>query len=103
VLRCIPGREHGELKRTTDAKSSSSARSGSVAFAKMPMARIAQAIGTFAFGKAMLDETGLDGEWDIKLEWTPGDKASLVKALEACGLQHASEPRRVRKLEVAAK
>lgn len=103
ILRCAPGDVPAALRRSVADKSSGSARGGAVDYRKMPMARIAEAIGAFAFGKTMLDETGLDGDWDVHLEWTPGDAASLDQALAAHGLQRASEPRRVRKLLVAAR
>lgn len=101
ILRCTEGVPQGSLRRAVDTKSGGSARSGTVTLQKVPMAEIADAIGSFAFGKRMLDETELDGDWDIDLQWTPGDKESLVQALAACGLHYVSEPRRLRKLDVA--
>ncbi|MEO6597052.1 MAG: TIGR03435 family protein [Planctomycetota bacterium] len=100
VLRRVPGKELQNLSPSHEEKSSGMARSGAVQFKKVAIDRIVQTIGSFAYGKAMIDETGLQGEYDVNLEWTPGDKQSFEKALADCGLQVSKEPRKVRKLKV---
>lgn len=101
VLRRIPGKELTGLRPTTAAVSSGWARHGAIHFVKMPIERIVAMLGSFGFGGEMIDETGLTGEYDIDLEWTPGSASKFADALAACGLESVNEPRRVRRLHLA--
>lgn len=101
VLRRIPGRELVHLRPSRASESSGMARNGSIHFVKVPIERIVAVLGSYGLGGGLLDETGLAGEHDIDLDWTPGRVTEFAAALEACGLAYRSEPRRVRKLVLA--
>ncbi len=98
VLRRIPGQPLASLKPSHAAKSDGMARNGSIRFVKVPFERIVAVLGSYGLGGALLDETGLSGEHDIELQWTPGKVSEFKQALQACGLEVVDEPRQVRKL-----
>jgi uncharacterized protein (TIGR03435 family) len=98
VLRRIQGAPLANLKPSHAAKSDGMARNGSIRFVKVPFERIVAVLGSFGLGGALLDETGLSGEHDIELEWTPGKVSEFKRALQGCGLEVVNEPRQVRKL-----
>jgi len=100
VLRCVPGKDHGALKPSTAAKPDGFAHGGAITYTKVKIAEIVKSLGMFGYGTGMIDETGLQGEFDLKLEWTPGDRESFDKALGGCGLVCTMEARKVRRLRV---
>lgn len=103
VLRRIAGRELHDLAPSHQAKSSGVARAGAVTMQKVAIDRIVSMLGSFGLGTAMLDETGLTGDYDIDLQWTPGDEQSFTAALAACGLQWRNEVRKQRQLLLTPK
>ncbi len=74
------------------------ARSGTVKLERVGMQTLAKLLGSYAGGKLGVDETGLEGVYDISLQWTPGNKESLAAALAAHGLEATTSTRRVRVL-----
>lgn len=78
------------------------ARSGSIQYRRVEFANIVRSISSFGLGHRVIDETGLQGNYDIDLQWTPGDRRSFAAALEASGLQckEKEEVRKVRKLHL---
>jgi uncharacterized protein (TIGR03435 family) len=101
ILQRLAGKELQHIVPSQEEKSSGMARQGSISYRKVPFRSIAQALGSFALGKGVVDETGLQGDYDIDFEWTPGDAKSFKTALADCGLQVITEPRKVRQLKVA--
>jgi uncharacterized protein (TIGR03435 family) len=99
VLRLVPG-EHDALQPSTAERASGMARHGQIQFGGVKFANIASAIGSFGFGRGVVDETGLTGTYDVELTWTPGDRASLLAALMKYGLSCDEELRTVKKLRV---
>ncbi|MGB3545291.1 TIGR03435 family protein [Rubrivirga sp.] len=57
----------------------------------------------YAFGRMVLDETGLDGLYDVDIPWTPGDPDATVAALEAAGFDVVMERRTVPVLLISAR
>jgi uncharacterized protein (TIGR03435 family) len=103
VLARIAGTELKGLVPSTATEQEGSARRGRIQYTKSDMASIAQVLGSFGSGKEMLDETGLQGEFDFTLQWTHGDQESFAAALRSCGLEIRTEPRKVRRLKVQPK
>jgi uncharacterized protein (TIGR03435 family) len=104
VYALIVGKNGPKLKRSApDAHASASTRVGPViqaVFSKASMALLATGLSAFA-DRPVLDQTGLTGNYDIKLEWSGDDSqaaqdsgaASLFTAVhEQLGLK--LEPRR---------
>lgn len=103
VLGRIAGAELRGVTASTAAESGGTARRGGFDYTKVDMASIAQVLGSITSGKELFDETGLQGEFDFKLQWTPGDQASFTEALKDCGLEIRTEPRKVRRLKIEPK
>lgn len=100
VLRRLPGRELSGLRPSRATESSGLARNGSIHFVKVPIERIVAALGTYGLGGALVDETGLTGDCDLDLDWTPGSAAQFAAALGASGLEYVTEPRQMRQLRL---
>lgn len=52
---------------------------------KMPMPEAARSLW-MSLGRPVVDETGLQGEYDFDMEWAPGDRGGLDALLAAQGL-----------------
>ncbi len=101
ILRRLGSKPLANLAPSKAAQSSGMARNGSIHFVRVPFENIVAVLGTYGLNKVMLDETGLAGEHDIDLEWTPGSATRFAAALNACGLEYVNEPRKVKKLVLA--
>jgi uncharacterized protein (TIGR03435 family) len=54
-----------------------------------------------ALGEPVVDETGLSGSWRMEMEWKPGDKADLIRALEGqMGLRLERAQRSIEVLQI---
>ncbi len=82
-------------KRSEAQASMAVARHGRIALTRIPMSQLAQFLGTFAGNAIGVDETNLDGVYDVTLTWTMGDEPSLAAALTAYGLEVRKERRAV--------
>jgi uncharacterized protein (TIGR03435 family) len=69
-------------------------RHGRIVLNKIPMSRLASELGDTS-DAIVVDETKLEGDYDIKLTWTNGDEPSLAAALAAYGLEIRREVRAV--------
>jgi uncharacterized protein (TIGR03435 family) len=103
VLRKIDGVNSTLLRKSSADKMGGMARSGSIKYVKIPFPKIAEIIGSLGYRSSIVDETGLTGEYDLTLEWTPGDTASFEAALKKAGLQVTKESRKVRRLLLSPK
>ncbi len=59
------------------------------------MSQLAHSLGGFSGNAIGVDETNLDGLYDIQLTWTTEDESSLGAALAAYGLELRKEKRAV--------
>lgn len=85
-----------KLKRPV-VESGTSYREGHLTALSVTMAHLAQQLEGL-LRKPVLDETGLEGKWEVELEWEPRDEASLRQAVrETLGLELKPA---VRELEV---
>jgi uncharacterized protein (TIGR03435 family) len=84
----------GKLQSSSGA-SSISGQSGSVQVSNASMPAICNLL-TRSFERPVMDETGLEGRYSFDLEWTAGDRESLVKAIrERLGLALTEDRRKV--------
>jgi uncharacterized protein (TIGR03435 family) len=62
-----------------------------------PIGFITDSLARYAFGMPVLDETGLDGLFDLDADWDPRDPDSVFEALRGVGLiaERAKRPTRV--------
>jgi uncharacterized protein (TIGR03435 family) len=81
-------------------KSGVMAHGGGRLLGKTTMAAFAKALWSAA-DKPVLDDTGLEGEYSLDLEWKRGDDAARDRALAAQGLRLAPGRRRVEFLRVS--
>ncbi|HYL75787.1 MAG TPA: TIGR03435 family protein [Bryobacteraceae bacterium] len=89
----------GKLQSSSGA-SSISGQSGSVQVSNASMSAICNLL-TRSFERPVIDETGLEGRYSFDLEWTAGDRESLVKAIrERLGLTLTEDRRKVDVLQV---
>jgi uncharacterized protein (TIGR03435 family) len=117
VLRVLPleverGRGEREvlvLTRRRDAEAPAlstaeeprfSGRRGGLELQHARMFDLARMVAGFSGGGLAADETGLDGRYDVKLEWIAGDRESLAEALAAYGLEVRRERREVDVLRI---
>jgi uncharacterized protein (TIGR03435 family) len=100
VLRCDPTTTTPKLRPSVAATTDGMARHGSVQATKVKPSFIAQTLGVYGLGQRMIDETGLQGEFDIDVSWTPGDAQDFSEQLAALGLRFAMEKRKVSTLFV---
>lgn len=100
VLRRDPATTSPKLRPSQAAKSDGMARQGSVRATRVKPAFIAETLGVYGLGQRMIDETGLQGELDIDVSWTPGDVQDFTKQIAALGLRFSMERRKVRTLFV---
>ncbi len=56
---------------------------------------IVESLESFAFETVIIDETGLEGSYDLDVNWTPRDEPSAVAALERAGFDVVRERRDV--------
>ena len=66
---------------------------------KVPMSGVARALW-MSLEKPVVDETGLQGDYDFDMEWKPGDRAALDALLAAQGLSLVPEKRTLEFLRV---
>jgi uncharacterized protein (TIGR03435 family) len=80
---------------STSGASSISGQNGSVNVSNASMSAICNLL-TRSFERPVIDETGLEGRYIFDLEWTAGDRESLVKAIrERLGLALTEDRRKV--------
>ena len=77
--------EAAALGEGAGALYSSWSSGGSAEFVSAPMEHIARVLERI-LKRPVVDATGLDGHFDLKFEWTPGDPESLRQALRKLGL-----------------
>jgi uncharacterized protein (TIGR03435 family) len=82
-------------KKSEAEVSAGATRHGRIMMTRIPMSRLAQMLGATTDNAIGIDETNLDGHYDIKLTWTNGDEDSLAAALAAYGLELRKERRAV--------
>jgi uncharacterized protein (TIGR03435 family) len=92
-----------KLTPSQAAERGSWARSGHIEGIKASSDWLASTIGGFVYRTSAINETGLTGEYDFKLSWTPGNTDSFVKSLREMGLDVKVEKRKVRVLKVSGK
>lgn len=81
--------------QSTSGASSISGQSGSVNVSNASMSAICNLL-TRSFERPVIDETGLEGRYTFDLEWTVGDRESLIKAIrERLGLALTEDHRKV--------
>ena len=90
------------LKPSTGPSDQGGARRGSIVWSDADAKTLASLLGSYGVGTTVVDETGLTGRYALAIEWTPGERASLVKALSSLGLDLTKETRRVPTLVVEA-
>jgi uncharacterized protein (TIGR03435 family) len=94
VLKVMPGGESKLKEGAPGTQPVSSFRGDGLEAKNTPIARLADYLEALV-GRGVLDETGLKGTYDWKLELVPGNRASLDKALATVGLQLVDEKRMV--------
>ena len=62
--------------------------------------KLARLLSNMVLDTLVIDESGLDGKYDLSANWTRGDVDSLKEALGLCGLSLTQEQREVRILIV---
>ena len=100
VLRRDERRPLTHLVPSRAAQMDGFARRGSMRYTKVPFTRFLASLRSLGFDGELVDETGLVGEFDVELDWTPGKPGALEAALVECGFEVLREPRPVRKLVV---
>lgn len=71
-LALVVGKNGSKLARGKDAGAESFAARGHIAGSYMPMATLATLLSRFE-RQTIIDETGLKGAFEVKLDWTPDD------------------------------
>jgi uncharacterized protein (TIGR03435 family) len=100
VLRFDLSRANGKLKKSTAATSGGMARHGEMKFTKTKAATIVRLLGNLGLGEAVVDETGLTGDYVIDLNWNVADKDAFLKAIQELGFVYSREKRTVKVLFV---
>ncbi|GEM_PF-5303265 len=91
------------LKPSGGPSDGGGARHGSVVWPDADAKTLASLLGSYGVNGTVVDATGLTGRYALAIEWTPGDRASLDKALASLGLGLTRETRKVPTLVVAPK
>ena len=99
VLRGLAGAEH-RLEPATGASSFSS-YPGRIQGRGLDFWSLANSL-EYVVDVPVLDETGLEGRFDIDLEWDPADPGSLEKSLAEVGLELQAGDREIEVLVVRA-
>lgn len=84
VLRRIEGAE--PLAASVHEQASFSGRRGGLELRSARMLDVARMVAGFSGGQLAVDETALDGRYDISISWIAGDRESLNAALAQYGL-----------------
>lgn len=100
VIRFDASKGNGKFKKSTAEKPDGMARHGSINYIKVKVSQIVKVLGTYGFHQAVVDETGLSGDYDLNIRWNVADKDSFLKALTELGFSHTKEKRMTRILSV---
>ena len=99
-LRRIPGA--GEPPPQSNRKDSGRIGRRGIDSNQVRMEWIARALGTIVFRADVIDETGLEGSYDIQVEWNPRDVDSVRAGLREVGLEVVELPQDVEFLVLEA-
>lgn len=102
VLRRLAGVDPGMLDRASGDAMAISTHSGGIRGRGLDASSLAGALES-VLDRPVVDETGLDGRYDVDLEWSPGDPHDLDRALAALGLELLPSEREIEILVVRSR